>query len=232
MAREASPLIEAIGVSFAEAIAFLRLKLAVPSETWTDIWMEAHNTAFTVAGASTQALVEDFQVAVLKAIEQGETLATFRQDFDQIVARNGWSYRGRRGWRTRVIFETNLRMAYAAGRWAQIERLKAHRPYLRYVTADDARVRDAHRAWHDVVLPVDHPFWETHFPPNGWGCRCRVVSLNARDLKRYGLEVTEPAPEVRFVAREVKTKFGVSVVETPEGVDPGFGYHGKYAAQP
>ena len=25
----------------------------------------------------------------------------------------------------------------------------------------------ADRAWHGTVLPVDHPFWQTHFPPNG-----------------------------------------------------------------
>lgn len=30
-----------------------------------------------------------------------------------------------------------------------------------------------------LTLRHDHPFWDTHFPPNGWGCKCRVVAVAA-----------------------------------------------------
>jgi uncharacterized protein with gpF-like domain len=33
----------------------------------------------------------------------------------------------------------------------------------------DGRTRPMHAAWHNTVLPFDHPFWKTHYPPNGWG---------------------------------------------------------------
>lgn len=217
--------VEREAVRFEEAIAFLRNKVGVPTNAWTDLWEAMHSVAFVVAGASTEAIVADFHQAVSSAIENGTTLATFRKDFDRIVREHGWQYRGSAGGRSRVIFETNLRMAYSAGRWAQIQRLKHLRPYLRYVTVDDERVRPEHRKWHNVVLPVDHPFWLTHFPPCGWGCRCRVVSLNHRDLGRYGLKVSDQAPEVRYVAREIKTLDGPIYVQTPEGIDPGFGYN-------
>ena len=35
----------------------------------------------------------------------------------------GWA-NGGRNWRTRVIFETNLRTSYAAGRWQQLQRIE------------------------------------------------------------------------------------------------------------
>lgn len=210
-----------------EAIEFLRKKLNVPTRTWTDIWQEMHDRAFMVAGAQAEDLVEDFHQAVLKAIAEGQTLEQFRQEFDRIVAEHGWSYNGSRNWRSRVIFQTNIRTATAAGRWHQIERLKNVRPYLRYVAVMDSRTRPLHAAWHNTVLPADDPWWDTHFPPNGWNCRCSVQSLNARDLKRYGLEVTE-APEIRMVERTVQGR----TIIVPEGIDPGFAYHPGKSAPP
>jgi SPP1 gp7 family putative phage head morphogenesis protein len=217
--------VETGSVRFEEAIGFLRNKLDLPTEAWTDLWEAMHSVAFVVAGANTEALVSDFHQVVNQAIGSGTTLQAFRKEFDRIVLEHGWQYRGSAGWRSRVIFETNLRMAYAAGRWAQIQRLKHVRPYLRYVTVDDERVRPEHRAWHNIVLPVDDPWWQTHFPPCGWGCRCRVTSLSERDLKRYGLKLSPQAPEVRYVAKPVRTPDGPVLVETPVGIDPGFGYN-------
>jgi len=215
---------DAFAVDPLQAIEVFRRKLRVPTERWTDLWQEMHSAAFMVAGAQSDALLKDFQDAVLAAIADGRTLAQFRADFDRIVAEHGWSYRGSRGWRSRVIFETNLRTSYAAGRWEQIQEVKATRPYLRYVAVMDERTRPEHAAWHDTVLPVDDPWWQTHFPPNGWNCRCSVQSLNERDLARYGLSVSDQAPPVEMVERTVNTSDGPRVVLVPAGIDPGFAY--------
>lgn len=225
-AVEAQP----FGVDPVEAIDYLRSKVRVPTRTWTDIWQAMHARAFVVAGAQSDALLADFHQAVTRAIAEGRTLEQFRVDFDRIVAEHGWSYRGTRNWRSRVIFQTNLRMAYAAGRWAQIQRVKKQRPWLRYVTMDDNRVRPVHASWHGVILHVDDPWWETHFPPNDWGCRCGVQSLNDRDLKRYGFTVSESAPPSPLVDRVINTPDGPVTIKVPVGIGPGFAYNPGIAA--
>jgi hypothetical protein len=78
-----------------------------------------------------------------------------------------------------VIFETNLRTSYAAGRYAQLTdpELLAVAPYWEYehsLLAKDPRPE--HLAWHGLTLRHDHPFWATHYPPNGFGCGCRVTA--------------------------------------------------------
>lgn len=211
---------------FAEQIAFFRRKLNLPTNSWTDIWQEAHDHAFVVAGANRAELVADFRAAVDKAIAEGATLAQFRKDFDAIVAKHGWSYNGGRNWRSRVIYETNLRTSYAAGRYAQLQKLKAVRPFWRYRHSDAvAHPRPMHLAWDGLVLRADDPWWHTHFPPNGWGCQCGVEALNARDLQRLGKDGPDTAPPIDMQAVTVGTS-GPSprTVETPAGVDPGFGY--------
>lgn len=213
-------------VHFTEAIDYFRNKVRIPTRRWNDLWRDQHAAGFMVAGAMRDELLADLQAAIGAAIAEGETLEQFRSRFDEIVARHGWSYNGGRGWRSRVIFETNLRTAYSAGRWAQAQRLKAARPFGRYVAVMDERTRELHRHWHGTVLHLDHPWWTTHIPPNGWGCRCRFVTLSARDLKRYGFTVTEPAPEVKMTRRQVNGPDGAKIpVDVPEGIDPGFDYN-------
>lgn len=213
------------GVPFQEAISYLRNKIDLPTRTWTDLWKGQHARAFVVAGAVKSELVADFHSSVLKAIEEGRTLNDFRKDFDKIVAKHGWSYNGSRKWRSALIYNTNMRMARNAGRWAQIERLKSRRPYVRYVAVKDTRTRPEHLAWHDTVLPVDDAFWRTHAPPNGWNCRCQVQSLSERNLKRHGHEVSDKAPDIEVEAREVNTPEGKVKVDVPKGIDTGFDYN-------
>jgi len=218
-------------VPFDEAIAFLRDKLRLTSRGWTDVWQEQNAVAFTVAGAQSAQLVADFHQVVTKAIRDGTTLAEFREDFDAIVEQHGWSYRGSRGWRTRVIFETNLRTSYQAGRWDQAWRLRDDRPFLRYVAVQDDRTRPQHRQWHGTVLPIDADWWKTHYPPNGWGCRCTVQSLSRRDMARRGYQVTSPAPKPQLVERSVNTPDGQRTEMVPAGIDPGWAYNVGQARQ-
>lgn len=101
-----------------------------------------------------------------------------------------------------MIYQTNIATSYAAGRWKQLNdpELKAVRPFWRYIHADGVvNPRPLHLAWGDsgLTLPNDHPFWRTHFPPNGWGCRCRVKAVRkpgAGDAKEppAGWNTTDP----------------------------------------
>ncbi|MDO9255421.1 MAG: phage minor head protein [Bacteroidales bacterium] len=61
-----------------------------------------------------------------------------------------------------------------ASRWTQFQGNKEAMPYLIYQTVGDARVRDSHKALDRVQRKIDDDFWKTHYPPNGWNCRCTV----------------------------------------------------------
>ena len=213
-----------VPLPFREAIDYFAGKVQLPTDTWTDILQEQHTKAFVVAGAKKAALVGDFQNALAKALDEGTSLEEFRADFDRIVKDHGWSYKGKRGWRSRVIYETNMRQAYASGRWSQIEKVKKLRPYLRYVAVLDGRERKSHRALHGLIYPVDHAFWDKHYPPNGWGCRCSVESLSERDMKKNDYTASTTLPPgtdthtIRRGGRDV-------TVTTPHGVSPAFAYN-------
>lgn len=216
---------------FSEQIGFFRRKLGnqLPTNAWTDVLLEEHDHAFVVAGANRADLLEDFAQAVDKAISQGTTLEEFRKDFDDIVARHGWDYKGGRNWRSRVIYETNMRTSYAAGRYAQLQEVKKARPYWQYVHSDAVmHPRPLHQEWGDeeLVLSADDPWWHTHFPPNGWGCQCTVKSLAERDLAKRGKSGPDKAPTINLQTRTIgqRSPGGPREVETPEGIDPGFGY--------
>lgn len=212
---------------FAEQIAFFRRKLNVNTQSWLDVWQKAHDHAFMVAGANRDDLVLDFRQAVDAAIANGETLEQFRKRFDSIVAKYGWDYNGGRNWRSRVIYETNLRTSYAAGRWQQLQSIKQRVPYWEYVHSDAVQhPRPQHLAWNGLVLSADDPWWHSHFPPNGWGCQCTVRGRSKRDLADMGKSGPDQAPPIDMQSVTVgqRSPGGPRDVETPAGVDPGFGY--------
>lgn len=93
--------------------------------------------------------------------------------------------------------DRSWRQEWAAQKRVEIERLKSARPFLRYVAVLDNRTRARCRAYHGTVLPVEHCWWTTHFPPLDEECRCSVQQLSERDLRRRGLRVSDgPPPEV------------------------------------
>ncbi|MBV6650722.1 MAG: hypothetical protein KI789_13435 [Hoeflea sp.] len=207
---------QALDLPFDEAIAFLRQKTAIPTESWRDVWNGAHSKMFMVAGANSRAIVEDFQASIARALEQGTTLDDFRKDFDAIVKRHGWSYNGERGWRTQTIFETNLRTAYAAGRYAQMsapDTLAAF-PYWQYNHSGALHPRVDHKAWNGLCLAADDPFWDTNYPPNGFRCGCFATPVSRSGLRRLGKARPDQSPDLDQLG-----------TDQPRGVDPSFAYN-------
>ena len=64
-------------------------------------------------------------------------------------------------------------------------------PYLRYVQVQRPTKRPEHAVWHGVILPIEDPFWDAHFPPNGWGCKCTVQNVSNARMEAEGWQVSE-----------------------------------------
>ena len=83
-------------------------------------------------------------------------------------------------------------------------------------------MRDEHRPWHGTVLRWDHPFWKTHYPPNGWACRCTVQQYSADDLKTFGFSVSDEPPPGWDSRKAWTNKRTGRVYQVPRGIAPGF----------
>ncbi|MDI1278028.1 phage minor head protein [Methylobacter sp.] len=209
---------------FQDQLDFFRKKINLPTERYDDILKSAHDRAFVVAGATKADLLNDLRGAVDKAISEGKSIEWFRKEFRSIVQKHGWEgWTGSdtaagRDWRARVIYNTNLSASYAAGRYAQLTDpdLLQSRPYWKYVHNDTVRhPRPLHQSWSGTVLHYTHPWWQTHFCPNGYFCRCRITAVTADDYKGY------PAPDDGTYI--YKDRAGVNHV-LPKGVDYGWDY--------
>jgi SPP1 gp7 family putative phage head morphogenesis protein len=90
------------------------------------------------------------------------------------------------------IFRTNLQAAYARGRYEQQNRVSFARPYWMYDAINDSRVRHSHAAMDGTILHHSHPWWKTHYPPNGYRCRCTVISLTEAQARKRGISGAPP----------------------------------------
>ena len=221
-----------------EALRFFRAKGYRIGFAWQDVWQEEHAKAFTVAKAMSRDLLEEIRAEVDKALAEGLTLEQFRTSLRPKLEARGWW--GRKQMidpltaerktvqlgsprRLKTIFDVNMRTAYQAGRWERVQRNKGAFPLLRYVSVKDGRERPEHGAWHGTILPVDHPWWQTHYPPCGWNCRCTVQAVNARMVARNGWEVTEEP--IAFPKEPYLNKRTGEVTEIERGIDPGWNYN-------
>lgn len=210
------------GVRFGEAIDNLKSKLPEGTLAWDSLAGPVHGKVFAVSGATMADLVRDLHQSTVDAKANGSTITDFRKDWDTIVQRHGWTYNGKRGWRTRVVFDANMRSATMAGRWAQLQANADRRPFLQYRTAGDARVRPQHRQWNGRIYPISDAFWTTHYPPNGWGCRCTVRAYGQAEMDAKGLQVSQP---FQVKTRAVLDRDGALVDQVPVGIDPGWDHN-------
>ncbi|MDE2414855.1 MAG: minor capsid protein [Comamonadaceae bacterium] len=238
-----------------EAIAYMKgRELVGETYDWRDLWHQEHGRAFTISRLARADLLEALQQSLAKSVAGDMTRRDWIKDAEKLLKNAGW-------WGTKevtdprtgellktrfdhprlqLIYDTNVRQAQAAGQWQRLLRNQGSTPYARYVTMHDDRVRDAHRRWHNVTLPLDDPWWDTHRPPNGWRCRCRIVGVTQREydagetLDRPGAEDDINAPIVRTPLRKEPPQDATiawrnpvtgEVQRIPAGIDPGFDYN-------
>ncbi|MCX4025062.1 hypothetical protein H0A36_23470 [Endozoicomonas sp. SM1973] len=213
-----------------EALDYFRDKGIKITWDYREVWKTQHTEAFTVAKAMCQDVLLEIRSALDKALAEGLPFETFKKELMPFLEKRGWTginihpdgSRVELGTprRLKLIYDTNMRVARAAGQWQRIQRAKRVMPYLLYSLGPSKEHRPLHEKWAGLVLPVDDVFWNTHFPPNGWGCRCRVRQITKRDATRRGLS---PLPDINPIRWTNKYTGRTEMV--PEGIDPGWNYN-------
>ena len=191
----------------AEALEFFRARDLRVGFDYRDVSGAEHAMAFTVAKAVQLDILDDIRTALDGALATGTTYQTFRSQLEPILRQAGW-------WgvtevvdprtgdprtaqlgsprRLKTIFRANMRAARAAGQWARIRRTGNTHPYLLYQLGPSKEHRAEHAGWNGTLLRADDPWWNDHFPPNGWGCNCWVRQVSRVEAERLGGESAAP----------------------------------------
>lgn len=122
-------------------------------------------------------------------------------------------------------FQTALQAGKLASQWGEYERNKKLFPNLKYKSQEDDRVREEHERLNGIIKPVDDPFWNSYYPPNGWRCRCYVVQT-AEDSTE---EKDMPKIEEKDVKLEFRNNVGKSGQVFKEGTENGGKPHPYFA---
>ena len=178
---------------------YLRSKKPEAHFDYDEIVHDAHKKAFTVAKMMNLDLLKDTQASLAKAFKEGIGFDEWKNSVKPMLAKKGWLgnikvkdpktgkekeiYVGNR--RLRTIFNTNMRTAYAKARYES--QMQSLGEYFRYTAVLDSRTREAHRKLHGKTLPKTDKFWDTNYPPNGWGCRCKVQVLTEAECVARGI---------------------------------------------
>lgn len=185
-----APEVIAEGVPPDAAVEFWKWRAKLTDAEAQALGESAKHRAFYVTGLAHHDLVQLVSDGLEDALKNGETLADFKTRIMTAIQTQGWH-----DYRIENIFRTNLQTAYAAGRYKKMQAVKASRPYWQYLAVMDRRVRPSHAILDGKVYPADHEFWATHYPPNGFRCRCGVRTLSQRQVDTLSLPVEKEMPQ-------------------------------------
>lgn len=179
-----------MAVSYADALRYARDKRVVLSDEFYLLDLNARQYATTVSYLASLDQIRTVINLTNRAIKDGSTF----QEFQKAVGEAGIELSPHH---LDNIFRTNIQNAYAHGIWTQQQENKANRPYLKYSSLTDSRVRPSHLALNNIIRHIDDAFWDTHYPPNGFQCRCGVDALTEAQAKRLGITIDDELPDIQ-----------------------------------
>ena len=176
-----------LSMPFDEAIeSFLARRLISPDE-FRALSDAARTRAFTATRLATDTLRQRALDGLLEALRSGGTLDDFAaalqsEELSLGVTPSSQGY-------LETVYRTNIQASYGAGRYRQITSaaVAAARPYVEYRTAGDSRVRPSHALLDGKVFAQDDPGWSRFAPPNGFNCRCSIVTRRELGDRRVTL---------------------------------------------
>lgn len=153
------------------------LRLIQELQTIKKLFSRYYPPVFTILHGASKKVNDNLRQVINDLILSGATIPEGTRVLKEAFVANGLSIQN--PFRIETIFRTQSALAYSAGRW-QSDQHPAIQEILwgyKYITVGDSRVRPAHRVLDGVTLPKEDEFWLYFWPPNGYSCRCSVISL-------------------------------------------------------
>lgn len=177
-----------------DALHWFRQRLPLTDEDFDQLDESSRLKAFVVTGASQMDLVDQIFQAVDDALSNGTTLADFK---DAIAEQLEDAWGRSDSPRLENIFRTNLQTAYGDARYETLNdpAVKKLRPYRRFVAIEDERLCPTCEAADGTLLAADDPWWDSHWTPLHYQCRCEINSAGEAEAAELG-GVDEEAPKV------------------------------------
>lgn len=214
-----------------EVTRYFDSKTSAPSWDWRDVAPHEHAISFTVAKSAGYDVLDDIRAALSEARRNNVDFGTFAEELEPLLRRKGWWGKARDPktgkvvqlgslHRLRTIYWANMSTAHAAGSWEKAWRTRRVVPFMLYEQSIAEQKRPLHLTWVGTLLPVEDPWWKTHYPPNGWLCKCRVRRVSRAEARRLGYDPDKPAPDDGTY--RWKNKRTGEVLRVPNGIDPGW----------
>lgn len=165
--------------------------------SWKQLSSAEHQRCFTVANVTNARLLQTILDNLIKCKKDGLSIKEFKDNLKPALEKNGWLYdektnpEGFRLSRLTTIYNTNMNVAYAQGRWNQQTATAEDtgNVYWQYKQEQRATKRHDHAKWHNRVFRYDDPIWNTIYPPSAFNCNCRVVAWDEEQIKKQNLKV-------------------------------------------
>lgn len=144
---------------------------------------ELRENVYLFSGAKTFQQVREMTDALIGSDDQILPFNKFRDAAEEIYTKfNGGDMEGevKPGW-IDAEYNTALASAQSARKWDEIERKKDIFPYLLYSTTGGENVCEICGPMDGMMLPVDHPMWDSFMPPNHFGCFCLVHQVEKEE---------------------------------------------------
>lgn len=158
-----------------EAIDYFKNKKIIKRKEFDLLAEDARAGAFTVARVYKDDVLQGFKDEIVNSLETGTSQRQVIKNFRSILSGAGHKQLGAR--HLEIVVRSNLSLAYNTGRRRALESVTDDLPYWQYHAVMDDRVRPTHAALAGIIFPANHHFWDDHFPPTGFNCRCSVTAL-------------------------------------------------------
>lgn len=188
------------------AVKMIADKPALLRKQFDRLLPELQARAFTVTWIEDANVLRSIRDAIAELPQGGDWAKLREQIADELMQSGTYFDEEKSTKRAELLLRTHGFQAYQATAWQVAQETIEDFPYLQYMTMEDEAVRDAHRALNGIVLPANHPFWEDHYPPWDWGCRCQVRQISRAEYERIqGLDAGRPA-EQRMILSGARLK--------------------------